>query len=543
MEERNLLFGTSKILTDTSSVMHHTMVQPQYTFNGVIIIPCFHEGRIIFHSLSELYNYCKGYSAIQWTIVCVNDGSTDTTQSEIDRFEAQVHTDSSVSFIQVQLEKNEGKGAAIKRGLKEVEADYYFFTDADLSIDFTRAFPDFLLSAPDNNVIIAQRKQASGLDYSGFRKIGSFLFRKIAHILFGLPYGDVQCGFKCFDNQARAIALSVEQNRFSFDLEFLVRARKRGLKIKEVPVSWKHREQSSVGWQDALRYALDVFSITEVAYSRKRWMLIYIVSSILITAVLFGWTLWYGYFFSDDFTWLWHGSKILSGEITILGAHMSSFFSPVLNAFYAFSVALFGLSAWWYFLFGLSIHSMNSIFVGLLTRELTTSHIAGWFAAVLFALTAGAYEPLVWIGANMHSLAVLFMLTSVFCVFRSFDKKNTFAWLTASFLGLVLAFGTKEIAIITPILLVAVAIYRKKFVPSAWYIVYWVGVLGVSIAYAMKQYIAQSQSVWVTGGTLSFSPQFLLRLPVSLFDVFIPLRSILTDKNAVFILRSCMKQA
>jgi hypothetical protein len=73
----------------------------------------------------------------------------------------------------------------------------------------------------------------------------------------------------------------------------------------------------------------------------RGWLALYFLSATIVTAVYFGWVLVYGYFFSDDFTWIWHGSRIASGELSVWTAKMSSFYSPVLNAFHAYFFALF----------------------------------------------------------------------------------------------------------------------------------------------------------------------------------------------------------
>ena len=74
---------------------------------------------------------------------------------------------------------------------------------------------------------------------------------------------DTQCGFKCF---SREVALPIFEkmtvDHFSFDVEFLFIAAKRGLKIKDLPVEWENSPQSRVGIiLDPIRMALDLIRI------------------------------------------------------------------------------------------------------------------------------------------------------------------------------------------------------------------------------------------------------------------------------------------
>ena len=78
---------------------------------------------------------------------------------------------------------------------------------------------------------------------------------------------DTQCSFKCFTKKAAEdIFPKCKINRFAFDPEILVIAKKLGCQIKEVPVYWKNDPESKVKFKSILKMALDLFKI--------RWNLI-----------------------------------------------------------------------------------------------------------------------------------------------------------------------------------------------------------------------------------------------------------------------------
>ena len=77
--------------------------------------------------------------------------------------------------------------------------------------------------------------------------------------------------------------MDVKQNRFSFDLEFLARAKQACLKISELPVAWQQVGDSSVRWSDGLRFGADFLLIAEDCYSARAWTKIYLAVGLIIS--------------------------------------------------------------------------------------------------------------------------------------------------------------------------------------------------------------------------------------------------------------------
>ena len=116
---------------------------------------------------------------------------------------------------------------------------------------------------------------------------------------------------------------------------------------------------------------------------------------------LFTWLLKYGYFFSDDFTWLWHAQKMHS-FLDIMTFKMSSYYSPVMNLFY--------YQAAYYFLFTILVHILSTFLVWLLLSKFIKNRVIVYLGAILFLVAGSAYEAVIWVSANIHSLTTLFML-------------------------------------------------------------------------------------------------------------------------------------
>jgi dolichyl-phosphate beta-glucosyltransferase len=147
----------------------------------------------------------------------------------------------------LQREPHRGKGGAVRAGLLAAQARYRFICDADLSMP-VHELPRFMPPAlGDADIAIGTREGA------GARRVGEPLSRHLAGRAFNtlvrwlLVPGiqDTQCGFKMFTAEAvEAVFPHVTVDGWAFDLEALVIAGRRGLRIREVPIEWHYREAS-----------------------------------------------------------------------------------------------------------------------------------------------------------------------------------------------------------------------------------------------------------------------------------------------------------
>jgi hypothetical protein len=257
----------------------------------------------------------------------------------------------------------------------------------------------------------------------------------------------------------------------------------------------------------------------------KFWLALFLLYA-LVTAILFGWTIWRAYFFSDDFTWLWHGAKINLDLGRVLTFRMSSFYSPVLNLFYTVMLKIFGFAAPAYFTFDLIVHWLNTILAAAIAWQLSRSRLVAALTGLLFVWAGTAFEPLIWIGANMHSFATFFILAGV-ASYLTYLQGGRKIYLPLALLAALLAIGSKEIAVVFPLLLVAIIFiywpqYKNKILARAnWF--YWAAMAILFLLYGIQQFIWQKQSDAVASGTFSFSWHTIAKLPIVITDLFFPL--------------------
>jgi dolichyl-phosphate beta-glucosyltransferase len=115
------------------------------------------------------------------------------------------------------------------------------------------------------DVAIGSREVKGARRYNepAHRHLGGRFINLIIRLLILPRLQDTQCGFKCF---RRAVAQDLfqyqKQNGWSFDIELLYIAHRRGYTVVEVPVDWYYRSESKVSAiPDALRMINDIFRI------------------------------------------------------------------------------------------------------------------------------------------------------------------------------------------------------------------------------------------------------------------------------------------
>jgi hypothetical protein len=245
--------------------------------------------------------------------------------------------------------------------------------------------------------------------------------------------------------------------------------------------------------------------------------------AVLVTAAAYGWVLLYGSFFSDDFTWLWHGQKIGLDLGKMWSFKMSSFFSPTVNAYWAVLLAAVGPSAPWYFGVDLAVHAAVAWFAGLLALRLGGSRPEAALVTVSIAVAGAAFEPVIWVASNMHSLTALFVLVAVHA-YLSFLRHGRMWAAVLTVIAVGLAYMTKETSIVVVTLLFGLAVMERRapHFRQRRHLVLAASVAVISAAYVLMQLQLQRDSMTVNAGLWKPTPAELLRLPIVIADHVMP---------------------
>ncbi len=225
-----------------------------------IVIPAFNEEKRLGATLCRIRDYFAGRSpAIAGIeILVIDDGSSDAT--------VRVARDCASRIPCLRIFSNpgnRGKGYSVRRGMLEARGRLALFTDADLSSPIEEC--ERLFSAIDagNDISIGSRaidRSLITVHQSRFREVAGIIFNRFVRVVTGLDIEDTQCGFKAFRlPECRVIFEQQRIEGFGFDPEVLFLARRHGLRVAEVPVSWAHDPASKVHvYRDSLLMLVDL---------------------------------------------------------------------------------------------------------------------------------------------------------------------------------------------------------------------------------------------------------------------------------------------
>lgn len=150
----------------------------------------------------------------------------------------------------VRLDRNSGKGAAVRAGMRAATGDYRLFTDADIPFEF-EAVGQFLRYLKDKefDVVIGDRRLPESRYFAqitGLRKLGSDLFTFFVGRFVTTGFPDTQCGIKGFSARAADDLFGVARlDGFAFDVELLYISLKRNYDIKRLPVRFRSTHDAS----------------------------------------------------------------------------------------------------------------------------------------------------------------------------------------------------------------------------------------------------------------------------------------------------------
>ncbi len=223
-----------------------------------IIIPVFNNSSVLESNLPLLINELS-IKKYDFEIIIVDDGSKN-----------QLRTQKIAQYLgafYIGLDKNRGKGAAIKEGMNIAKGEFRIFTDADIPYEFKSIesmISEFKTGKSD--LIIGDRTLVKSEYYdrlSFIRNFGSKLFTLLVGSIFKKGLSDTQCGLKGFTADAAKYLFSKSIiNGFAFDVEILYLANKYNYQIQRVPVKLRNQSSSSVRvLKHGISMLIDLFKI------------------------------------------------------------------------------------------------------------------------------------------------------------------------------------------------------------------------------------------------------------------------------------------
>ncbi len=191
-----------------------------------VFFPAYNEENNIEHTVLTAIETCKKI-AQKYEIIVVNDGSKDKTGEICDKLASQ--------FPEVKIithNPNRGYGGALKSGFYAARYEYIAFTDSDGQFDFSQ-IEHFIPFFDEYKVIIGYRKKR----VEGFlRALNAKAWGSLVNLLFGMRVKDVDCAFKVFKKEVIDAIPVLEAEGALISTELLVKIKKAGYAIKQIPV-------------------------------------------------------------------------------------------------------------------------------------------------------------------------------------------------------------------------------------------------------------------------------------------------------------------
>ena len=215
-----------------------------------VFLPAFNEEKDIARTLLSVKDTLLKIAS-QWELIVVNDGSRDKTREIVENL---INKDFRIKII--NHDSNRGYGASLRSGFYSARYPWIAFIDSDGQFDFSEV-TGFIEKQKETgaDLVIGYYKERK---VSFFKKITSKIWELLVFVLFGLKVKDIDCGFKLISKKVIEKIPRLESERGAFiSSEFLIKAKKAGFKIAEIPVT--HYPAGRVGTGRKLNVIIQSF--------------------------------------------------------------------------------------------------------------------------------------------------------------------------------------------------------------------------------------------------------------------------------------------
>ena len=211
-----------------------------------IIVPCYNERATVAELLRRVIAV-----PLDKEIIVVDDCSTDGSYDLVAAFAQE-----QPSIRHLRQERNQGKGAALRRGIAESTGEIVIIQDADLEYvpsEYPRLIEPILRG--DADVVYGSRFEGHPRRVMLYwHTVGNRFLTWLSNVTTNLNLTDMETCYKVFRREVIQ-SLTLDSNRFGFEPEVTAKIARRGYRIYEVPISYHGREYwegKKINWKDGL---------------------------------------------------------------------------------------------------------------------------------------------------------------------------------------------------------------------------------------------------------------------------------------------------
>lgn len=207
-----------------------------------IVLPAYKQEKTIIGDLKHLRRTLDGLP-YGYEIILVVDGFLDGTYKQAKKIKNK-------NLKIYGYKKNRGKGFAVRYGMLKAKGDIVGFIDAGRDLDPSQLQIALgIMQLNDADIVIGSKlHEDSKVNYPPFRKVLSWGYRTLTHLLFGFDVRDTQVGLKIFKKSvAKDIFSRIIVKSFAFDVEVLAVAYSLGYRnIHESPIKLDFKAGNSI---------------------------------------------------------------------------------------------------------------------------------------------------------------------------------------------------------------------------------------------------------------------------------------------------------
>ena len=246
-----------------------------------IIVPVYNEQFLVEASLSRLRVLAKSHLLSRVKVIVVDDCSQDQTVAALKHFQASLVDDSwegKFFWKFVRHQQNQGKGSALRTGLKFADTELTVCHDADLEYhpqDLLRMIPLFL--EEDADAVFGSRFLSGGFKRALFFRhaLGNRLLTILSNLVTDVNLSDMETCYKMIRTEMLK-SIPLESSDFRIEPELTIKLAKRGAHLFEVPISYSGRsyqDGKKINWKDGIKALLSIlkFAISDRIYQQDEY--------------------------------------------------------------------------------------------------------------------------------------------------------------------------------------------------------------------------------------------------------------------------------